>query len=398
MTVSTFTQPDYSAQSGSAYKGNIDGAVAVHHRVAGAFAPHAQATPDMTVAVDAGHFYTGAARTEVAAQSTGTITAPTTNPRNDLVVIAKATGAVSVITGAEAASPSDPALTAGHVPIARVSLTVGMTEITNADLDDIRSWLVLAGTAAVQNVGISENNVVQLGAGGALPAVNGAALTGFKGLQGLSLVAGDILYASGVNTLARLAKGTDGQAIVQASGVPSWGNVSAGLNPIERITNSSTPSYDFISGITGDNRTYKLFGWLHPVTDSVSLYVLLSDDGGASFETANYDYFTIYGTSAATTIAAINGNNVAYMRLTTGVGNQSHEHLTFELTINNPASAVYDTQVKLQASYKNASDQTTLAIASGSYKLPAAMNGVRLKFNSGNIDAGDVTLAALANS
>jgi len=42
-------------------------------------------------------------------------------------------------------------------------------------------------------------------------------------LQALSLVSGDILYASGVNTLARLPKGTDGQVLKLASGLPSWG-------------------------------------------------------------------------------------------------------------------------------------------------------------------------------
>jgi hypothetical protein len=38
----------------------------------------------------------------------------------------------------------------------------------------------------------------------------------------VSLVAGDTLYASGTDTLARLPKGTDGQVLKLASGVPSW--------------------------------------------------------------------------------------------------------------------------------------------------------------------------------
>ena len=45
----------------------------------------------------------------------------------------------------------------------------------------------------------------------------------------VSLVAGDVLYASGANTLARLAKGTDGQVLKLASGVPSWAADSQGL-------------------------------------------------------------------------------------------------------------------------------------------------------------------------
>ena len=51
----------------------------------------------------------------------------------------------------------------------------------------------------------------------------GATLTS---LEGLSLVAGDILYATGPDTLARLPKGTAGQVIAQNAGLtaPEWVN------------------------------------------------------------------------------------------------------------------------------------------------------------------------------
>jgi len=39
---------------------------------------------------------------------------------------------------------------------------------------------------------------------------------------------GDILYASGANTLAKLAKATDGDTLQLSSGVPAWVTVSAG--------------------------------------------------------------------------------------------------------------------------------------------------------------------------
>ena len=40
---------------------------------------------------------------------------------------------------------------------------------------------------------------------------------------------GDILYASGANTLAKLAKGSDDESLILASGVPSWSSVGGGL-------------------------------------------------------------------------------------------------------------------------------------------------------------------------
>ena len=88
MNVSTFQQPDFSAQDESTLKGNYDAAAHVMARIAAAFAPHEQATPDMTVALDAGVIpKAGAVATEVAAQNTGTLAAPSVNPRNDIVYI-----------------------------------------------------------------------------------------------------------------------------------------------------------------------------------------------------------------------------------------------------------------------------------------------------------------------
>lgn len=143
MTVNTFLQPDAATQNGAAYKGAIDASIAAMARTAAAFAPHAQSTPVMTVRLDAGVLWDGATRTEVAAQDTGTITAPAANPRSDIVYIDAGDGTVGVATGSEAAEPADPALSANQVPVARINLTVGMTEITNADLDDLRPVALL---------------------------------------------------------------------------------------------------------------------------------------------------------------------------------------------------------------------------------------------------------------
>ncbi|MCH8991941.1 MAG: hypothetical protein IIA44_09375 [Acidobacteria bacterium] len=164
MGVSTFTQPDFTGQDETALKTNYDNAAAVMKRIGVAFAPHEQATPDMTVRLDAGFVFDGATLTEVAAQNTGTITAPSTNPRIDRVVIDRATGAVSVVTGTEDPSPSPPAIGAGKVPIAQVSLVVSQTEIVNADLTDERAIDVmglaaLAFLAAVDTAEITDDAV-----------------------------------------------------------------------------------------------------------------------------------------------------------------------------------------------------------------------------------------------
>lgn len=140
MSVSTFVQPDFTSQSATVYKTSIDDGIAVHHQMAGPFAPHEQAVPDLTVRLDAANFSDLITRTTVtkAAQNTAAFTAPTVDPRNDIIYVDRITGDVGVDAGSEAVSPIDPIITLGKLPIARVRLTVGMTEIANADIDDIR--------------------------------------------------------------------------------------------------------------------------------------------------------------------------------------------------------------------------------------------------------------------
>ena len=143
--------PDFTGQTAVVYKANIDAGFAVLDRLAWAFAPPEQATPDMTVRLDAGAVFDGTTLTEVVAQNTGTITAPSTNPRIDRVVIDRGTGAVSVITGSEAPSPSPPAITAGKIPVAQIALIVSQSSIINADITDERDFTNLGtGTGANQ--------------------------------------------------------------------------------------------------------------------------------------------------------------------------------------------------------------------------------------------------------
>lgn len=141
MTVAAWLQTNFTTQDPTTYKGSIDGDLAVLARAGDAFAPHAQATPNMTVALDAGFRYDprAASLTAVAAQSTGAITAPVSNSRIDRVVIDAATGAVSVITGTPGVSPAVPALTAGKLPVAQVLLTSASTAIANSMITDERA-------------------------------------------------------------------------------------------------------------------------------------------------------------------------------------------------------------------------------------------------------------------
>ena len=95
----------------------------------------------------------------------------------------------------------------------------------------------LGETLSLPTPGDATVTDAKLASSGTMPAWNGSALTGIThtpandsvdGAQlSPSLVAGDIIYADGTDSIERLAKGTDGQVLKLASGVPSWGTDSA---------------------------------------------------------------------------------------------------------------------------------------------------------------------------
>ena len=81
--------------------------------------------------------------------------------------------------------------------------------------------LIYEGASALARLGQSTNNYTLATKGsGANPAWQPSATSLFS-------AAGDILYASGANTLAKLAKASDGDTLQLASGVPAWVTVSA---------------------------------------------------------------------------------------------------------------------------------------------------------------------------
>jgi hypothetical protein len=139
--VDKYTAPDNTSQTASAYKANIDNAVALNNLTAGDYFVHAQDTPDMTVKASAGTRLLAGTLSTDAAQNTGTITAPSVNPRIDRVTLDITDGTVAVVTGTESTSPAAPSISDNTIPLAQISLTTSTTSITNSDITDERTLI-----------------------------------------------------------------------------------------------------------------------------------------------------------------------------------------------------------------------------------------------------------------
>lgn len=127
-------------------------------------------------------------------------------------------------------------------------------------------------------------------------------------LNGLTLAQGDVLYATGVNTLAKLAKGTAAQNLVMNSGAtaPEWADASSGgfTDLVAGTALSGQASVD-ITGLTGYKIIRLFVQQASPSADNTEMQLLCSDDNGSTFETTGYR-----ASKSATTEAALNVNTL----------------------------------------------------------------------------------------
>ncbi len=165
--VAIFNPSNYLTQDASTYKASIDGNNAVATRIIDQFTPHPAATPNMTVVLDAGCIFSGTTLTEIAQQTSSSITAPSgSNKRIDRAVINATTGALSILTGTPTSgTPSPPAITAGNLPVAQIGTTASplvssTTAITNNMISDERNFWSANPTLLTGYTGGGSNNIL----------------------------------------------------------------------------------------------------------------------------------------------------------------------------------------------------------------------------------------------
>lgn len=109
------------------------------------YKPSESSPAAMTADVGAGAFFNSLTKALVTngLQTTDPITAPSVNPRNDIVYIDRLTGVVGVETGQEAVSPVDPVLSDGKQPVMRLPLLTSTATIIDSLIEDIRELNLL---------------------------------------------------------------------------------------------------------------------------------------------------------------------------------------------------------------------------------------------------------------
>lgn len=121
----------------------------------------------------------------------------------------------------------------------------------------------------------------------------------------LTSTTGDIIYASGANTPARLGIGSTGNVLTVASGVPSWAAPAAGggyalLNAGGTSLSGTTTT---ISSLSGYNKLMVLITTASSDSASSSMGIRFNADSGS-----NYFYMQGYATSLSTYAGGIVDN------------------------------------------------------------------------------------------
>ena len=210
------------------------------------------------------------------------------------------------------------------------------------------------------------------------------------------------MYASGTDTLAKLAKGTAAQVLTMNAGAtaPEWGAAAGGgLNFISKVTASNDATVDFLTSFSSTYDTY-LFTFYNvvPGTDAMSLAFRVAQ-GGAIKTDAGYTR-VILGHNEANANHHSGGTGQGQLYISPmGTGSATvDEHTSGNLWIYNPLSSAV-TPLLTRAWTNNDSNLVYVYSGGGSYHTNnTALTGGSFNFDNGTIGSGEFVLYGLAKS
>jgi hypothetical protein len=203
--------------------------------------------------------------------------------------------------------------------------------------------------------------------------------------------AGDIDYYTSATAKARLAKGTDGQFLSLASGVPAWATVSAGGSSFTLLNTggtSLTGSSVTVSGLSGYEKYMVFLSGASSSSGSISFYLRINGDTGG-----NYSWLGGNITGAATlTYSEMNrGGGFGDDKFSLGtMSNQSGSIVSATCFITGGKSTgAKSAQITTGASMSSG-PSGTVSWHQGLYMATAAISSMSITCSSGTFDAGTV--------
>jgi hypothetical protein len=182
---------------------------------------------------------------------------------------------------------------------------------------------------------------------------------------------------------------------------PAGGGGGGALVLLEQHTASSSATLDFTTAFsaTYDEYVFELLG-LIPATNAVDLVLLMSTDGGSTYDSGgNYTYTDWRYVPGG---AAQSGADQSSIPLCNGsvdhVSNNSSWGVVGRITLFYPGDTTLYKRVIGQTSWLNSGGIFEGVEVRGAYKNATAVNAVRFFFNSGNIASGTIRCYGIAKT
>ena len=169
---------------------------------------------------------------------------------------------------------------------------------------------------------------------------------------------------------------------------------------ISSQTASASASISFTTGIDSTYKEYQFyFINMHPANDAAYFEFNFSTDSGSNYNvTKTTTFFEAYhkedgsdsGLVYATSLDL--AQNTAFASLANNTGNDADQNLTGTLQLFNPSSTTYVKHFISNVNSMLYNDYMGNDYVAGYGNTTSAINAVRFKFNSGNIDDGVILM------
>ena len=188
--------------------------------------------------------------------------------------------------------------------------------------------------------------------------------------------------------------------------VSEFGSVTPGsMVFIKKVTASSDGDISFVHGtsdVTLDS-TYKMYVFklinLHTEDDDINFNINFSVDSGSNYNVTKTTTFfkadhdeADSSTNLSYLTAGDKAQSTAEQSIGYNLGNGNDENISGELILYNPSSTTFVKHFMVTTNVYDNSDVSRNVFVAGYCNTTSAVNGVRFKPYSGNIDAGDICL------
>ena len=188
--------------------------------------------------------------------------------------------------------------------------------------------------------------------------------------------------------------------------VSTFGSVDGGsMTFIKKLTASSSATLSFVDGAASVvlDDTYKeymfTFNNIHPATDQVTLTFNGSIDSGSNYNVAKTTtYFIARHTEDDTTTELTYetgfdlGQGTGFQQLNRQTGNDNDQCNAGTLHLYDPSSTTFVKHYIARFNDYEHNNQSTDNHSAGYLNTTSAIDAIQFKFDSGNIDAGDICL------